>query len=262
MRLALHASIYASIYASILGLQLVGCAANGDDGYPPRPGNGGSIGGGGGGGGDAGVGDAATGDAAAAFGRVCLISDLRNPTACAGSGAGNLLVQRGAAATATTRADGRFDLPPAAGAGDRWIVTGGTGSNLVSSVVPFMPGAAVRLPIVAQPTWDAMRTASGITPLDGTGAIHVLSLLPNGSPKLGATVTVTPRITSTYYADTSATLWISTPGTTSGVSLVPNLTAGQPVDIGGAATGNVRTTLLQQPIVANSITWVTLDFLQ
>jgi hypothetical protein len=250
-----------SIYATgVLGFLLSGCAGNGDDGYPTRPGNG-SIGGGGGGGSDAGVGDAATGDAAAAFGRVCLISDLRNPTTCAGSGAGNLLVQRGAV-TVTTRADGRFDLPPATGAGDRWIVTGGTGSNLVTSVVPFVSGASVRLPIISQPTWDAMRAASGITPLDGTGAIHVLSLLPNGNPKLGATVTVTPTINSTYYPDTSATLWSRTLGTTSGVSLVPNLTAGQDVDIGGVATGNVRASLLRQPIVANSITWVTLDFLQ
>ena len=249
------------IYAmGALGLLFAGCAANGDDGYPTRPGNG-SVGGGGGGGGDAGVGDAATGDAAAAFGRVCLITDLRNPTSCAASGAGNLLVQRGTV-TAMTRADGRFDLPPATGAGDRWIVTGGTGSNLVPSVVPFVPGASVRLPIISQPAWDAMRSDSGITPLDGTGAIHVLSLLPSGSPKLGATVTVTPSINSTYYPGTSATLWSRTPGTTSGVAMVPNLTAGQAVDIGGVAAGNARATLLQQPIVANSITWVTLDFLQ
>lgn len=244
-----------------MGLLLASCAANGDDGYTSRPGNGGIGGGGGGGGADGGVGDAATGDAAAAFGRVCLISDLRNPTACAGSGAGNLLVQRGTV-TATTRADGRFDLPPATGAGDRWIVTGGSGSNLVASVVPFVPGASVRLPIVSQTTWDAMRSASGITPLDGSGAIHVLSLLPSGSPKLGAAVSVTPSLNSTFYPDTSATVWSRDLSTTSAVSLVPNLTAGQSVDIGGLAAGNVRATLLAQPIVANSITWVTLDFLQ
>jgi hypothetical protein len=261
MRMPTFASICASsVTLVVMGALLAGCAASGDDGYPTRPGNGG-IGGGGGGGGDGGVGDAATGDAAAGFGRVCLISDLRNPTACAGSGAGNLMVQRGTV-TATTRADGRFDLPPATGAGDRWIVTGDSGSGLVSSVVPFVPGASVRLPIVAQTTWDAMRVASGITPLDGTGAIHVLSLLPSGSPKLGATVTVTPSINSTYYPGTSATLWTRTVGTSSGVSMVPNLTAGQAVDIGGVATGNARATLLAQPVVANSITWVTLDFLQ
>lgn len=240
-----------------LGLLLVGCASSNDDDYPVRPG-GGSIGGGGGGGGrDGGVADGGT-DGGPTVGRVCLIADLRQPTSCAGSGAGNLLVQRGTA-MATTRADGRFELPAANVTGDRWLVSGGSGSTLVRTVVPFTPGGSVFLPIVAQTTWDAMRAGSGITPLAGTGAIHVLSLLPSGSPKLGATVTVTPSISSTYYPNTSATVWSQTVGTTSGVSLVPNLTAGQAVDLGGAA-GSVRATLLQQPIEADSITWVTLDF--
>lgn len=244
-----------------LGLLLAGCTTSSGDDYPVRPGGGSIGGGGGGGGGDGGVSDGGASDGGPTVGRVCLIADLRFPTACAGSGAGNLVVQRGTA-TMMTRADGRFDLPAASVTGDRWTVNGGTGSTLVRSVVPYTPGGSVLLPMVAQPTWDAMRAGSGITPLDGTGALHVLSLLPNGSPKLGAAVTVTPSLDSTYYPNNSATIWSQVVGTTSGVALVPNLTAGQAVDIGGVATGNVRATLLQQPIEANSITWVTLDFLQ
>ncbi len=244
----------------VLGL-LLGCTGGDGDSYPPLPGGGGGIGGGNGGGSaDAGV-DGNT-DASPAIGRVCLITDLRFPTSCAGSlGAGvTAQVQRGNAII-TPDATGRFTLPPATTVGDRWLVTG---TNLVSSVVPFISGSQVLLPIVAQPTWDALRQGSDIPQLVGLGAVHITSRRPNGLPKPNVTVTASPAGSSVpYYAGTSATLWSTAPGT-SGVAIVPNLVAAQAVDIVGDIDGSAatRATLLQQPVAADSITFLGLDFLQ
>jgi hypothetical protein len=244
----------------VLGLAtILGCAGNSDgDDYPMRPGNGGGIGGGGGGSGgvDAGP-DGRLGDGALAIGRVCLITDLRFPTSCAGSlGGATVQVQRGTA-TITPGADGKFTLPAGSTVGDRWLVTG---TNMVTSVVPFSPGAPVLLPLVAQPTWDAMRLGSDIPQLAGLGALHISSRRPNGLPKPNVTVTADPAGTSVpFYAGTSANVWGNTPGT-SGVAILPNLTADQAVDIVGQA--DVRATLLQQPVAADSITFLGLDFLQ
>jgi hypothetical protein len=238
---------------------VAGCAGNGDDGdYPMRPGNGGTIGGGGGGGGSGDAGPDSGTDGPLAIGRVCLISDLRFPTSCAAAGAGGLTVKRGTT-SATTAVDGKFTLPPAATVGDRWLVTG-SGLTFVPSVVPFVVGAEVRLPLVTRATFDAFRQANGITPLDGVGAVHVSSFRPNGAPKPGVTVLASPQGTSqTIYASTSPTVWSQTPGT-SGVALVPNLSADGPVTIVGSA--DVTTNLGGLPVVANSITFVSLDFLQ
>ena len=245
------------VVAGVSGLW--GCAGNGDDGdYPSRPGNGGTIGGGGGGGGGGDAGPDGGGDAPTAIGRVCLISDLRFPSNCAATGAGGLTVKRGTA-TMTTAADGRFTLPPVSNLGDRWLVTG-TGLTLISSVVPFVDGAEVRLPIISRANYDAFRQANGITPLDGVGAIHVSSRRPNGSPKPNVTVLASPGGTSQpLYAAGSATVWTLTPGT-SGVALVPNLSADGPVTIVG--TADVTTNLGNLPVAADSITFVGLDFLQ
>jgi hypothetical protein len=236
---------------------LAGCAGHGDDGdYPSRPGNGGTIGGGGGGSGDAGPDGG--GDAPTAIGRVCLITDLRFPSNCAATGVAGLTVKRGTA-TMTTAADGRFTLPPVSNLGDRWLVTG-TGLTLISSVVPFVAGAEVRLPIITRANYDAFRQANGITPLDGVGAMHVSSRRPNGTPKPNVTVLASPGGTSQpLYAGSSATVWTLAPGT-SGVALVPNLSADGPVTITGSA--DVTTNLGNLPVVADSITFVGLDFLQ
>jgi hypothetical protein len=243
----------------VLGLVTIsGCAGNSDgDDYPMRPGGG--IGGGGGGGGgsaDAGV-DGPTGDGAQAIGRVCLISDLRLPTSCAGSlGSSAVRVQRGSVMI-TPGADGKFTLPPSSTVGDRWLITG---TNMVTSVVPFTPGAPVLLPLVAQTTWDLMRQSSDIPQLDGLGALHITSRRPNGLPKPNVAVTANPAGSSLpFYAGQDANAWGNTPGTR-GVAVVPNLVADQAVDVVGEA--DVRATLLQQPVAADSITFLGLDFLQ
>jgi hypothetical protein len=245
----------------VLGL-LLGCAGGDGDSYPPLPGTGGSIGGGGGGGsGDAGI-DGPRGDAAVAIGRVCLLTDLRFPTSCAGSlGAGVTAQVRRGDAVITPGADGRFTLPASGTVGDRWLVTG---TNLVSSVVPFTPGAPVLLPVVAQATWDAVRLASDIPQLPGLGALHITSRRPNGLPQPNVTVLASPAGSSVpLYAGASSTSWTGTPGT-SGVAIVPNLIADQSVDIVGDSGGTPvnRATLVQQPVAADSITFLGLDFLQ
>lgn len=241
----------------VLGLVTIsGCAGNSDgDDYPMRPGGGG-IGGGGGSGRDAGV-DGPTGDGAQAIGRVCLISDLRFRTPCAGSlGGATVRVQRGNVMI-TPNADGTFTLPPSSTVGDRWLVTG---TGMVTSVVPFIPNAKVELPLVAQTTWDALRTGSNIQPSPGSGALHILSLKLTGVTKPNVTVTADPAgLSVPFYAGGSANIWSNMPGAQA-ASIVPNLTADQPVDVIG--DGGERSMLLQQPVAADSITYLNLNFLQ
>lgn len=262
MRMSLPSRASARLLGAlgVLGLVTIsGCAGSSDgDDYPMRPGNGGGIGGGGGGGGsaDAGV-DGPAGDGAVAIGQVCLISDLRRPDNCAGSlGGVSVRVQRGSVMI-TAGADGKFTLPPSSTVGDRWLVSG---TGLVNSVVPFVVGARVTLPIVAQATWDLMRQRSGIQPLDGLGALHITPRRPNGLPKPNVTVTADPAGTSVpFYAGGDANVWGNAPGTP-GVAVLPNLVADQAVDVAGDA--DARATLLQQPVAADSITYINLNFLQ
>lgn len=260
MRMSLPSRASARLLGAlgVLGLVTIsGCAGSSDgDDYPMRPGNGGGIGGGGGGGGDAGV-DGPAGDGAQATGRVCLISDLRFRAPCASSlGGATIQVQRGTA-TITPSANGTFTLPPSSTVGDRWVVTG---PNMVTSVVPFVPNEAVQLPLVTQATWDRLRQDSDILPSLGTGALHVFSLKATGGTKPMVRVSTDPAGPSlSVYAGTSPTIWGNDPGTFA-ASIVPNLTADQPVDVIGDS--DVRSSLMQQPVAADAITYLSLEFSQ
>jgi hypothetical protein len=241
----------------LIGL-LVGCTGtNGDDGsYPIYAGNGGNAGGGtSGGSADAGV----DGRIDFTIGRVCLADDLRFPEACASVGASGISVQRGTS-VATTRDDGKFDLPPATAIGN-WIVSR---ADLVTSVVPYSAGAPVLLPTIATTKWTALLTSNGITLGDGQGVLHVTSRRPSGLPKTGVGVSTDPAAAlGTYYGGASATLWsTAVPGPGSpGVALVPGLLQGSINAVAGASPDGTRTLSLV-PIQANAITFVRLDFLK
>lgn len=240
---------------------LLGCTSSGDDGYPSRPGNGGTIGGGGSNGVDGGT-DGSGGDGQVAIGRVCLITDLRFPTACSATGAKGITVRRGVDTMVTTQEDGRFTLPPTSNLGDRWLVTG-MGTTLVPSVVPFVPGAEARLPIISQVDYAAFAQANNITTLDNAGVVHVISRRPNGTPKPGVTITASPvsQTGQLFYAASSPTMWSTTLGASSNVALIPNLLPGDTVTITGDVTSGPDTDFVV-PVVEDAITFARLDFLQ
>src|SRR6476660_1845280 len=89
----------------VLVAALAACGGDDGTGFPIMPGGGGS--------GSSSMPDASIGGdedgGSTLTGRVCLVSDARRPTTCAGSGADGLTVTVGGS-TATTAADGSFSL--------------------------------------------------------------------------------------------------------------------------------------------------------
>lgn len=235
-------------------MALLGCAANGDDGsYPTRPGNGGGVGTGGA---DART-DATPGDGGVATtGRVCLTTDLRKPDQCASVGADGMVIRRGTA-TATTRADGTFDLPTELVTGD-WQVTK---LGFVPSVLPFVAGAPVFIPVISTANFNNLLAGNSIVIVDGQGTLVVTARRPTGLPKPLVVVSTDPTsVPGVYYDGASALVWDRDATGTQGVALVPGLIAGT-VNVAGIAPDGTRTAP-QVPITAGAITFLQLDFLQ
>lgn len=222
---------------------LLACAACGKDVemYPISPG-------GGGGGGttfvDAAV-DAPGGDGGTMItGRVCLISDARNPTACASTGATNLTVMLGTQ-TAMTAADGAFTITRPTGTNLAWRVSG---AGIVASAQPTPSGSTI--PALSQAVYETMIAASSAPSGDNTGAI-IAKLTQNGVAIQGATAATTPApLGNVYYDGASIDAWELDSTGSFGVVWVPGLDA-------GTASMQVGTaTLTGIPVYANTITYV------
>jgi hypothetical protein len=204
--------------------------------------------GGGGGGGttfvDAAV-DAPAGDGGTMLtGRVCLINDPRNPTACAATGAGNLSVMLGSQ-TATTAADGAFTITRPAGAGLVWRVSG---TGTISSALLASSGATI--PALDQTIYQQMIAASSAPSGDNTGAI-IAKLTHNGVAITGAVATTTPApLGDVFYDGASIDQWDLTSTGSFGVVWVPGLDAGTvSMQVGNATVTGI-------PVFADTITYV------
>ena len=180
-------------------------------------GSGGGTGGGGSGTVDA---PATTADAMTIAGRVCLASDARDLTACAGTGAGSLTVTLGTA-TATTNDDGTFAIAATQTTSATWHVTG---SALVTSVMPF--GTVAQIPALTQATYGNLALANGIVPAGDQGALFA-RIVHAGAALANATATIAPPAQFvTYYDGSSAAMWNQNATGTHGVAWIPGASVG------------------------------------
>lgn len=115
-------------------------------------------------------------DAAIFSGRVCLLTDVRDPLSCATTGANGLTVRLGAN-TAVTAADGTFKI--VAGTGT-WSVTG---STIVTS---YKLNADYLIPAITTTMFDALKTQNNVDLRQGEGSL-MIHVIHNGAGYQGAT---------------------------------------------------------------------------
>jgi hypothetical protein len=229
---------------ALLALGLVAaCRASAED-YPLGPGG---SGGGVGNGADAGLGDTganANGDAGVLItGRVCLITDLRTPTACGTANASGLTVSIGTTRTATPNARGDFTINAPLGP-FLWRVSG---NNFNTSIVPV--SADNTLPVMSDALYLEMLSVNKVTRPAELVSSAVVRVVHGGTmPVTSVLATSSPATTDLpFYDDNDALDWRSDLlGTgANGVVWLPDL----PLT---AATGSATVTL--KPVQGNSVT--------
>jgi hypothetical protein len=246
---------------ALLALGLVAaCRASAED-YPLGPGG---SGGGGGRGVDAGLGDTgadADGDAGVQIaGRVCVITDLRTPTACSNANASGLTVSIGTTRTATPNARGDFTINAPLGP-FLWRVTG-NGFN--TSIVPVSGDNT--LPVISDVLYMEMLAANHVVRPAEEVTSAVVRVVQGGTmPVVSVLATSNPATADLpLYDDNDIFIWRSDNlGTGSNGSVwLPDL----PVANGG--TGAVTVTLKPPqgssvstvvPLEDQAITFVTVE---
>jgi hypothetical protein len=150
-------------------LIVAGCAADAGDDFPLLTG-----------------GDSlpAPGQSGVVSGRVCVITDPRNLTGCAASGAGGFTVSL-AGSTATTGTDGSFRLAAPPTASEVSV----TGAGIVPTQISM--SSATSIPVLRADLFAQMMAANGITPSSGSGSI-LGTVVRGGVPVPGVMVDVTP----------------------------------------------------------------------
>lgn len=190
---------------------LAACATSGED-YPVTTQGGGAAGGG-----------ASTPTIA---GRVCLVTDARNLTSCATTGAGGLNVSIGSG-TATTLDDGSFVMNTPTSGNTSMISVSGNG--IVASNQALTANA--QIPVIQQALFDQMMAQNGITTTDGSGSI-MATVVRGGKPVGGVTATATPSPAfGPFYDGTSPTAWTLNPTGTMGVVWFPGAAVNMPVNV-------------------------------
>ena len=202
---------------------------------------------------DAPAADQALGDGSGMLtGRVCVLADLRQPTMCAGTGAGNITVTLGTA-MATTADDGMFSLVSPGGTNLSWTIVG---ADVVTSVVPLSTSNI--LPAITATYYDDMLTANGVIINSGEGSL-VLFVRDATGALPGAAVTLTPTATFLPMHDTSnKSVWSQGNTGPAGVSWTPGATAGSVSVRVSPPAGTAQQVSL--PIVDGAITYTTIVF--
>lgn len=183
-----------------------------------------------------GASDAVPGDAGTIAGRVCLLSDVRDLTSCASTGAAGLTVTLGTgsgAGSATTADDGSFTLTKPAGTGLLWQVTGAT---IVTSSMAF--GTQTIIPAVTSTDYGNLQGSNGVVAAPGQGAV-MARITQAGSPLAGATASANPASQQylVYYAGSDANQWNTTATDARGTAWLPGLATTQPAIVTVAAAG-------------------------
>lgn len=232
-------------------------ACSSSNNYPVLGGGGGGMSGGRDAGGriDAatdGATDAVPGDGGAIAGRVCLLTDLRDLTSCASTGASGLKVTLGTA-SATTADDGSFTLTKPAGTGLVWQVTGDT---IVTSSMAF--GAKATIPAATTTDYANLQGGNGVVAAAGQGAI-MARITQAGSPLAGATASANPASQQypVYYA--TDTQWTTTATGARGTAWLPGLASTQPAIVTVAASGGTPSATFSVTVPDQGIAFVMPD---
>jgi hypothetical protein len=188
--------ILAGVVALAIGA-LAGCPA-GDDDYTQVPG-------GPGGPGEPVIRDASPdgppdgGGATSVTSRVCILTDIRVPTACPRVAANVDVREQGTGNQTTTRNDGTFALP-VSGTGVVVVEIGvGTGS-LVPSLVPVTLGAVpATLPIASGTEYRGLVNRLGAAPSEGAGDVVVYYLGASNLALPGVAAAAAGAINPPYY---------------------------------------------------------------
>jgi hypothetical protein len=118
---------------------------------------------------------------AAIVGRVCLVTDLRQPaTDCANTGAGDLTVTLGSKTT-TTVEDGTFSIEPPSGSNLTWRVTG---ADIVTSVTPFSVDTVI--PTIDTDVYTDLLSTNGVILIAGQGSVVGRVVQGAGAGRAGA----------------------------------------------------------------------------
>ena len=186
-------------------------------------------------------------------GRVCLVRDLRAPTAgCAGSGADNITVTLGSR-TAVTSADGSFSIMKPAGSNLVWRAS--RPGIIVTSVVPFGPDTTI--PAIGVQDYLDLQGANSVVIVAGQGSI-VTRIERNNTAQPGVTAAVSPTAAfATKYDGTTALAWTELATSTRGTVWLPGTELGTNTVTATPATG--APTTLNVLVEDQSITYVTID---
>lgn len=195
--------------------------------------------------------DGTTSDGAGISGRVCVVSDLRNLSTCAATGAAGLTVTLGSE-TATTSADGSFTIPTPAGSSLVWHVSG---TSIVSSVMAYSTSALV--PAVPATVYDNLTLSNGVIVNAGEGSV-IGRVVRAATVVSGATATISPSATyAAFYDGNSASTWNQNSTGTRGVFWIPGAGAGSASLIVDTAAGD--TVAATADVESDSITFLVVE---
>lgn len=232
----------------VLLVLLVGCHPSDMD-YP--------VGGAGvhGGGGtlivDAAMDGSATGPIA---GTACVLTDPRDLTSCATTGAAGLTVTLGTA-TATTADDGSFMIARPTTAGAVWVVTG-SAMGVVESVTAFT--GQTRIPVMDAAMLTTLENVNGVQPAPGSGTL-MARISRGGIPVAGEMARVIPATIDphgTLYDPANAPdAWATSATGPFGTAYAPGATTGTAMLVVSAA-GTTQLTVSGIPITDGGVTFV------
>ena len=234
----------------LLAVLVVACKASSDDDFPVVPGGGGP--GGTGTQPDAPAIDALDFDALQYLvGRVCLVTDLRALTTCAGTGAGGLTVTLGTQTTTTTDS-GAFTMMKPSGTNLVWRVTG---LNIIKSVMAFGPSNSI--PTIDIADYVDLQNANSVTLAVGEGSI-VARIVRNGVAQNGVVASVSPLAQfPTKYDGITAIAWTELATSTAGTAWIPGAALGTNAVTATPLTGTAATESVL--VEDQAITYATID---
>lgn len=209
-------------------------------------------GGGAGGGGGTSHADAATDGAGSgsAVARACVLTDPRDLTSCAASGAAGLTVALGNQ-TATTADDGSFTIAAPTGTNVEWDVTG---STVVESVTPYAGQA--KISVMGTTMFADLRGANAVQPVAGYGDLLV-RVVRSGAAVPGEVVTSVPVNDpyGTFYDGLTDQAWTQSATGAFGTAYLPSIPAGT-TSVRISAGGTLQATISAIPITDGGMTFI------
>lgn len=182
----------------------------------------------------------------------CVLTDARDLTSCATTGAAGLTVTLGTA-TATTAADGSFTIARPTTAGAVWDVTG-SAMGVVESVTAFT--GQTRIPVMELTMLTDLQNINGQPRVAGTGTV-LARVARGGTPVQGETAQLAPLAAydPLYDPATATAPWLTQATGALGTVFVDGVTPGT-VTMTLAAAGMTQLTISAIPIADSVVTFV------